>query len=130
MSYEQLLFYKVTQLEVTGETTFHSTFEFNRLKDAIEKDGRGYSVRECADKPGYCETYKVVIMAWTRYDLWDPWIVKKTNELPERWAVLDCKKRVIVFVDNNAWSAKKYMSTLHGNYKVMQYFGNRPNGIQ
>ena len=61
MSFEQLLFYKVTQLEVTGETTFHSTFEFNRLKEAIEEGGKSsYSIRECANKPGYCETYKVV----------------------------------------------------------------------
>lgn len=60
VSYEQLLFYKVTQLEVTGETTFHSIFEFNRLKEAIEEDGKGYSIRECANKHGYCETYKVV----------------------------------------------------------------------
>ena len=69
-------------------------------------------------------------MAWTRYDLWDPWVVKKTNELPERWAVIDMNKRMIVFVDNYVWNAQKYMSTLHGNYQVMQYFGNRPNGIQ
>ena len=69
-------------------------------------------------------------MAWTRYDLWDPWIVKKTNELPERWAVIDMSKRMIVFVDNYVWNARKYMSTLRGNYQVMQYLGNRPNGIQ
>ena len=56
MSYEQLLFSKVTQLEVTGETTFHSIFEFDRLKE----DGKGYSIRECANKHGYCEIYKVV----------------------------------------------------------------------
>ena len=69
-------------------------------------------------------------MAWTRYDLWDPWIVKKTNELPERWAVIDMSKRKIVFVDNYIWNAKKYMNTLHGSYQIMQYLGNRPNGIQ
>lgn len=44
MSYEQLLFYKVTQLEVAAETTFHSIFEFNRLKE----DG----IREYANKHG------------------------------------------------------------------------------
>ena len=69
-------------------------------------------------------------MAWTRYDLWDPWIVKKTNELPERWAVIDRKVRTIVFVDNYVWNARKYMHTLQGDYEVMQYLGNRPNDIQ
>lgn len=69
-------------------------------------------------------------MAWTRYDLWDPWIVKKTNELPERWAVVDMSRSTPIFIDNYIWNARKYMGTLHGNYQVMQYFGNRPNGIQ
>lgn len=46
--------------EVTGETTFHSIFEFNRLKESIEEGGKGYSIRECVNKHGYCETYKVV----------------------------------------------------------------------
>lgn len=69
-------------------------------------------------------------MAWTRYDLWDPWIVKKTNELPERWAVIDMSKHMIVFVDNYIWNARKYRDTLHGNYQVVQYTGNKPNGIQ
>ena len=55
-SVEQRLFYKLTELEVTGETTFICRHEFNQLKELIEEDGKGYSVR----KPGYCETYKVV----------------------------------------------------------------------
>ena len=59
-SVEQRSFYKLTELEVTGETTFICRHEFNQLKELIEEDGKGYSVRECADKPGYCETYKVV----------------------------------------------------------------------
>ena len=55
-SAEQRLFYKLTELE----TTFICRHEFNQLKELIEADGKGYSVRDCADKPGYCETYKVV----------------------------------------------------------------------
>lgn len=69
-------------------------------------------------------------MAWARYDLWDPWIVKNTNKLLKRWAVIDMNKHIVIFVDNHVCNARKYMSTLHGNYQVMQYLGNRPNGVQ
>ena len=55
---ERRLFYKVTELEVTGETTFICRHEFNLLKELIEEGGKSrYSIRECADKPGYCETF-------------------------------------------------------------------------
>lgn len=69
-------------------------------------------------------------MAWTRYDLWDPWIVKKTHETPDRYAVVDMKKYQPVFVSNYLSESKDYLNTLHGDYTIMQYNGLRPNGVQ
>lgn len=69
-------------------------------------------------------------MAWTRYDIYDPWLVKKTNELPERYAVIDMSKPRVVYVSDYNYECIRYMNTLHGNYDVMPYKGTRPNGIQ
>ena len=52
--------FKLTELEVTGETTYWSEQEFNQLKTMMEeetKNGNQYSVRKCADKPRYCEAF-------------------------------------------------------------------------
>lgn len=69
-------------------------------------------------------------MAWTRYDLWDPWIVKKTNTYSDRYAVVDMKQYKPIYVSRYHYQAQEYMHTLHGDYTIMEYNGLRPNGVQ
>lgn len=69
-------------------------------------------------------------MAWTRYDLWDPWLVKKTNQVPRRWAVVDMHKHAPVYITYFENDAHRYLNTLQGEYKVAPYNGFKPNGIQ
>lgn len=58
--YQQRLFYKLTALEVNGETTFITQREFNELKRLYEEESDGRrSIRVCTDCPWRCEAYIV-----------------------------------------------------------------------
>jgi hypothetical protein len=59
-SYEARLLYKITELEVTGRTTFICESEFNELKSRIECDNPSYSIRKTSN-PFICEGYIVPI---------------------------------------------------------------------
>ena len=68
-------------------------------------------------------------MAWSRYDLWDPWVVKKTNQRLGSWAVMDMRHNP-VYITYSRRSAQQYMDTLQGPYQIELYNGSRPDGIQ
>lgn len=59
-SYEARLLYKITELEVTGRTTFICESEFNELKSRIECDNSRYSIRKTS-RPCVCESYIVPV---------------------------------------------------------------------
>ena len=59
-SYGARLLYKVTELEVTGRTTFICESEFNELKSHIKCDNSHYSIRKTS-RPYVCESYIVPV---------------------------------------------------------------------